>query len=169
MEAAPGARRASLQFSSKPLYFHFITLKICDALEPRIDRSSRTDFDLTSKKVDPIAFVNSTFPRYSHAPPPLPHSLVRVFRPTRFFHPRVWKGKRNFPFYFFPPFCFDERCNSIEARSSISKPFVFRREEEIERFWRKILPKNLYIMDKRKMRCWKKKLNKSNGLFISRT
>lgn len=104
MEAAPGARRASLQFSSKPLYFHFITLKICDALEPRIDRSSRTDFDLTSKKVDPIAFVNSTFPRYSHAPPPLPHSLVRVFRPTRFFHPRVWKGKRNFPFYFFPPF-----------------------------------------------------------------
>lgn len=154
MEAAPGARRASLQFSSKPLYFHFITLKICDALEPRIDRSSRTDFDLTSKKVDPIAFVNSTFPRYSHAPPP--PILSSAYFDQRDFSTLVYGKVKGISLFIFFPLLFRWKVQFYRGSLVHFQTLRFSNEEEIERFWRKILPKNLYIMDKRKMRCWKK-------------
>lgn len=147
MEAAPGARRASLQFSSKPLYFHFITLKICDALEPRIDRSSRTDFDLTSKKVDPIAFVNSTFPRYSHAPPP--PILSSAYFDQRDFSTLVYGKVKGISLFIFFPLLFRWKVQFYRGSLVHFQTFRFSNEEEIERFWRKILPKNLYIMDKR--------------------
>lgn len=136
MEAAPGARRASLQFSSKPLYFHFITLKICDALEPRIDRSSRTDFDLTSKKVDPIAFVNSTFPRYSHAPPP--PILSSAYFDQRDFSTLVYgKVKGISLFIFFPPFVSMKGAILSRLARPFPNPSFFERRRD-----RKILTEN---------------------------